>query len=282
MVTNDTPISDPNPVRVVPIESSSDLVTRAFAETDNCIYRGQADASWPLAPGGLRGVFGGPHGTKLERRLDREYRRGIDAFHHPPTTPKSLYEVRVLAEMQHMGLPTLLLDWSESPLVGLYFAVRDHVLSPDAMRGCASTMSDDLAVYSLNTTQHWKLLEGWHDEHRNAFPDPEPRYNDTDGDLEDFEQISKESTYPPIVIPHASHPRIVAQNSVFTMHHRGDSHPFDLRTGAGLYITKYTAKKSTARQLFNQLRKLGICESVLFPDADGFCRELRARVTSNL
>ncbi|MCK6458850.1 MAG: FRG domain-containing protein [Planctomycetes bacterium] len=94
-----------------------------------CLFRGQADAEWSLRPSVARLVHdqvwtiadvieaeklaielfvpaAGPHVNELERR--------------------PLGIVEQWSVMQHYGVPTRTLDWSDDPYRALYFAVEDH------------------------------------------------------------------------------------------------------------------------------------------------------------
>jgi len=82
-------------------------------------FRGQAQANWPLEPKLFR--FMGPDEVSLRidfRRLGTEMIAG--------SKPADHWEWYFLA--QHFGMPTRLLDWTESALFGLYFAVRERKL----------------------------------------------------------------------------------------------------------------------------------------------------------
>ena len=173
-----------------------------------------------------------------------------------PLLPEPHDSWDILFLMQHHGLPTRLLDWTETFSVALYFALKEA--------------TDEAAIWILNP-----YALNLRSKHGHVIKHPRSDYPFSYWDCficqtEKFPQPVAAISAPRITS------RITAQASVFTLHR-------DLKKGleriAPRCVEKIIIPKSAFEEAGHFLKLAGVTEFSLFPDLDGLARHLhRAHV----
>ena len=168
--------------------------------------------------------------------------------------------------MQHHGVPTRLLDWTENPFIALFFAVSDQTFDK------SNVAESDSIIFLLNP-EKWNKIAFAH----MSFPGG--ILSCTHDYMKAYEPNSSNLPANPVAIYgiHNSR-RIIAQRGVFTIFGS------DVKPLEELYSTinpsedilkKLIIPKDKVFQIREELFNIGYTDSVIYPDLFGLSKELR-------
>lgn len=158
-------------------------------------FRGQGNAKYYLLPSLLRFK----NGLELEPKMFHKFRRFADKIF---VNKESEWET--LFDMQHYGIPTRLLDWTETLGIALYFAAYNNRIYEKG---------GDAAIYLLNPiglnkeSGINKIYRLPHDEGKFSYSQIY------------WEKSPMQANSPIAIEPLLRNDRILAQRRMFTVHH---------------------------------------------------------------
>lgn len=220
-------------------------------------YRGQACCSWKLIPS----LYRYKDGHNFEREIVRDFK--LHAIPYLKRIPNN--EIEWLTIMQHYGLPTRLLDWTESYLIALFFAVSD-----DKKEDAALWIIRPAYLNKKIITRHSIPIETDLILQKYVLPNPDKRIR------------TVEAEFPMAFRPSWNNPRITTQKGTFTIHGNQQrelesvlqSIYDDSKYMQGL---KFTIPGDRKQIIMKELNRAGISELTLFPEIDGLCKELKTK-----
>jgi hypothetical protein len=210
-------------------------------------FRGQSDASWGLLPSISRYRWRYSSGN-LEESLYFDFITEAGAL-----LPENNSSWANIFFMQHHGLLTRLLDWSETFSVALYFAIKN------ADTEAAIWILDpyELNKRTINRNEVIHPIDLAHDY--NAYY---------------IARTAKLEGEVVAMSPLRHNPRVFHQRAGFTLHDNIGTSLEDLYPDV---VKKISLKKEAFSEAWEFLDLAGISEFTLFPDLDGLARELKRK-----
>lgn len=241
------------------IHTVGDFLSELRNTADNGLvwFRGQTNIAWPLLPNIARPMEGYPDGpADQELPAIKRFKQNADAFLN--RVPRDDWEWIFLMQ-HHRGL-TRLVDWTESPLVALYFALGETHEDADAIVWCLDPMA-------LNK----------HSGHHRRFDRDILAFGidkAVDSYLPDRVGEDQGAEMKPIAaIGPRNSTRMIAQSGTFTIMHRQRLAVEDVEDQQ--HVWRLVIPADQKANLRSELRLLGFTEFLLFPELETLAMHTR-------
>lgn len=251
------------------IETFSDalkIVERFQDKTDIAWYRGCGNSAYSLKPT----LYRHPKAHTAEELHGLENRlTSVFIQRSPPFVPQLfLDEWDRMFFMQHYGIPTRLLDWTENPFIAMYFALTT------CARDSNNAAANNVAIWMLNPPI-WNQGALEDISFKGGVLDKDQGQVKSYSPLSELEQ---RKDMPIMIYGTHNSPRIVAQRGMFALFGKSFD-PMEtlyqkptIKAGC---LEKIEVDKKHVDSIGQSLFRKGILDSTVYPDLTGLSMELR-------
>ncbi len=256
-------------IRDVKITEIEELLFQLNSLPNNYVYRGQANADWDLESS-LERVISEKWDKEVAKRAEDfsliQFQSKFHLYDNENVPPNT--KLAWLAIMQHYGVPTRLVDFTESPYVALYFALESY--NPKFEQDFSifafdysAIMDCSLQEISRNDSQFKETRLSLHSK-RDII----------------FEKIVDAFSYDILWItePEVMNMRLDRQSGSFLLSGNGGAKIqkiINLPIYSNVNMLKFSIDYSLYESVYALLRKMNVTSKSLYGNLDGLAKHIR-------
>jgi hypothetical protein len=260
-------------MRQINITSVRDLVEQVNSLPNNFLYRGQANAEWGLQSSLERTIGAGWSSERAQMFEEFSLKQFCSKFHlYDRENVQPTSKLAWLSLMQHYGVPTRLLDFTESPYIALYFALESY--NPQTKSDLAMYAVDYSAILESSIAHIRSKDSGFIETRATLFEKQDQVFDEI------VDRFSYDIAW--IAEPRVLNARLDRQAGSFILSgNRGVKIESILRSPLyeACHLLKFTIPHALYEGLFALLRKMNVTSKSLYGNLDGLAQSIRMQMT---